>query len=185
MNLTGSLHRPQVIPGVRWAKTMMLPHEAKEEFIGRFYNKIHVIFNWERFKNEDWPIDIILLENNIDVNKWYTPWYVDLNGIEANYNAPNAIPLSINGVLCSEHIMNKRNKKVSQILMECKRLAQPIKFDIPAYELGNGKYLVLDGNHRIIALLKHGLRFVVQAFVLRGPIDEGIVADLLHWKSAI
>jgi hypothetical protein len=158
---------------------------VKEEFIRKFRTDIHVMFNWPLFELEDWPIDIMVLENNINIHDWYMPWYIDLGGQEANYNSKNAIPLSINDVLHSEYIMNKRNNRVSEIKAIFNGLEQPICFDIPVYSLNKGKYLVLDGNHRIIALIKKNIKYILRAYIIHGPIDENIIADLVHWRDAI
>lgn len=50
----------------------------------------------------------------------------------------------------------------------------------PALETGNGEVMLLDGNHRAVALAASGAAIHVLLVVLRGPRDPLICPDLIH-----
>lgn len=48
----------------------------------------------------------------------------------------------------------------------------------PVYDVGDGRLLLLDGNHRCLSLLKKGGPFTVELIVIHGPLTKEIAPDL-------
>lgn len=53
----------------------------------------------------------------------------------------------------------------------------------PALNLGDGRVMLLDGNHRAVAMVASGQRFHVLLMVLTGPMDPMIFPDLIHERG--
>jgi len=152
----------------------------KEDFKKQFQTSIRVDFNWAGFFTEYCKVS---MQNffAIDSYNWFTPWYLDKNGFEVSYYHREAKPLSLNDVLISEVMLSKRTNGI----IECKDrlVGNQIVVEIPMYFLGGNKYLILDGNHRLLAVLIHGLQATIFGHVVFGPIDERMVPDLRHFMA--
>jgi hypothetical protein len=64
--------------------------------------------------------------------------------------------------------------------------AVPPRLCLPTLDLGEGRRLVLDGNHRLVALLRlvaAGSAAVVREFRVSAPLDPDLLPDLRHWVA--
>ena len=152
----------------------------KNEFIDKFGDKIHVCFNWKWFDSEDFKI-IAKEFLFIDQNNWFTPWYVDDNGSEVSWCYRDSKPLSIGDAINSQVIIRNKYDHIAKHKFNC----DIYDIDIPMYFLGDNKYLLLDGNHRLMGLLLNGIKANVYGYVIYGPITERMIPDLRHYQVAI
>ena len=52
---------------------------------------------------------------------------------------------------------------------------------VPCYRIDE-RVLCLDGNHRLLALVRHRPEAVVVTITIEGPRDPAILPDLAHWR---
>ena len=61
------------------------------------------------------------------------------------------------------------------------RLGAPVQLRLPAYKVGPG-YLLLNGAHRSIAILRASVEYNIELVVINGPIDQGVLRDLVAFE---
>lgn len=149
-----------------------------DEFHNKFCCGIRVIFNWRRFFAEDWPINGRTLTSPHDLSSLRLPWYRNEHGAFVNYNAADAIPLSLNDV--QEWYQLLSPEEISTIERMKEEFVQGVcapQFEFPSYALPNDTYMVLDANHRLCALALAKVPFIINMWVVEGPIDPTALAD--------
>lgn len=99
----------------------------------------------------------------------YPPWYFDDDGTPVRYDTPGATPQTTSWV--SKHPAIESSSRFP---------TAPLT--VPAYRTPTG-FLVLDGNHRLVAAATHNPGLPVVALVIQGPLDERILPDLGVWSS--
>jgi hypothetical protein len=77
----------------------------------------------------------------------------------------------------------KRGRKIEDTARAMGAWNVPIRLLLPTYELGDGRQLILDGNHRLCAALETGLPTTIVAVSLRGAVDRAVLPDLHHWDD--
>jgi hypothetical protein len=152
----------------------------KKIFHDKFCNGIRVMFNWERFFNEDWPIERLSLTDRQAFLGLKLPWYRGTDGF-VTFDTPNALPVCLAEIeewytLLSDKIRITIENMIQEFLYR----SQKLEFDFPAYSLSKSEYLVMDGNHRLSAIALTDLSFMINMWVVKGPIDENVLKDLTY-----
>ena len=52
------------------------------------------------------------------------------------------------------------------------------QFEFPVYALSENKYIVMDASHRLSALMMIEKDFSIHMWVVKGPIESNVLADL-------
>lgn len=150
-------------------------------FISFFRDSIRVLLNWERMQAESWPVTLSVEET---ASAWYAPWYYDSSGSEVDYRATDAHPILLSEV---PHHLNRfrrgRRETILAFSEQFRRQHDPTHLVVPAYSLRGGRYLVLDGNHRISGLVHAGSQFRAMFLAVHGPIVPEALPDLQHWAD--
>ena len=81
------------------------------------------------------------------------------------------------------HLREVRRQFIRYMAEELRRSHEPVRFVVPAYSLRNGHRLVLDGNHKMAALVMAGVPATLLVFTVAGPVNAGAVADLKFWEE--
>jgi hypothetical protein len=153
-----------------------------KQFEDRFINVIRVGFNWDRFLEEQWPVELVHLTNSEDLHRCFMPWYIGPNGEEVAYDDPNAAPLRLTDVPKSMHILSEERKAdVIEKVEEFRQERDIITFSAPTYALPDNQYFVLDRNHRLSALTLNPVSFDVTLWNVRGPLESDSLLDLEYW----
>ena len=166
----------------------MAPSNAKSpaEFAELFRSVIRVGFNWKRFFEEKWPIELVTLASQEDLSRCFMPWYIGPNGNEVAYDDPKAVPIRLDDVPKSIGILNEEHRRDIQKYVELfHNQKDTIKFNAPTYQLPNNCYFILDRNHRLAALAVHSLPFEVTLSNVRGPLKPDCLLDLIHWIPSL
>jgi hypothetical protein len=151
----------------------------KTEFRQRYGQAIRMCFNWARF-NAEAGIDVGQADS--DLNSLFVPWYIDGQGGFTNWDATGATPLTVSqAALRLSSLSQHSQATIGHWVKEYQSGKKPER--TPAYALPDDHYLVLDGNHRLIAAHLAGVNGTFGLDVVRGPIDDGIVFDLRYWKG--
>ena len=130
---------------------------------------------------ERWQISMQKTLLQSDLLKLKMPWYLDASNKQVEYDNGDARSTSI-----SEAVQKMACWRLECRLIIAKYLAifqaatPPIEAMFPVYEIPGGQ-LILDGNHRAVALAISNQRFELSLAVLRGPIDRDALPDLIHW----
>lgn len=154
-------------------------------FASFFESNVRVLFNWNRLKREDWRISVSVIKSRGRLLKWYAPWYIGENEKEVSYTELNAKPVSLAQIREVLPLLNKKRRRLIMRLSEAyESSSKPVQLVIPTYDLGKGRSLMLDGNHRLAALMMCGASFRLMAFTIHGSMDKNVLPDLQHWIKA-
>ena len=155
-----------------------------EIFHGKFCPGIRVQFDWRRFFVESWPIEVVVLRDKRAFDALRLPWCLNASNAFVNYDAPSASPVSLGDVpQWLEYLPSNMRATIKQFEGEFRSGARTTELEIPSYALPANRYLVLDGNHSLSALTLCGLPFVVHMYVVKGPIDQNVLPDIVHFTG--
>lgn len=152
---------------------------------------IRVMLNWKRMFEEGWNCSVVLLKKKCELSSLCMPWYV-FNGNQTEHTCSGAEPVTVGNAAQDISVWqsDRRDgitKYAAQFQAVVTATNEPIRIALPAYRLpdkaGESKWLLLDGNHRAVGLVRTNVRFEVTLFSIDGPVDENALPDLIHWKS--
>lgn len=150
-------------------------------FIAFSRDNIRVLLNWERMASEAWLVEVSV---ETDVSLWYAPWYQDENAQEVDFRSPRGRPVLLPTVADRlDQLAPRRREAVIKFSAQFRKQNTPVQLVVPAYALGKGRYLLLDGNHRLAGLLHAGVAFRAMFLTIHGPIDPECLPDLAHWRD--
>jgi len=153
-------------------------------FASFFRSAIRVSFNWNRFLTERWPVKIIVLGDRAHLADFYPPWYLSPSGREVGYRDEGARPFPFSAISESMNgLQQERQESIRRFSTMLARSREPVHLLVPAYALQDTRYLLLDGSHRVAALLLSDVTFRMMVFVVYGPLDAGAARDLVHWAA--
>lgn len=159
---------------------------STELFLRLFGGSSHtrVFLNWEAVKEADWPILLQLATQPDELSSCFLPWYLSEDKSEVDFSHPAASPISLGQIDEALPFLNHSRQTVIRTFEQrFQNLGTTVHLFVPTYGLGEGRSLVLDGCHRLMALLDGAIPFCVLLFNLLGPIDEQILPDLQHWQT--
>lgn len=160
------------------------PPISVSTFTQKFRDVIRVGLNWDRFDEENWPIELVPLESTTDLNRCFMPWYIGPDGNEVAYDSPLAVPMRLTDVPKTMQLLNDERKADIQNYVDNFRSQKDvIEFNAPTYALPDEQYFILDRNHRLSALTLNGIRFKVTLWNVCGPLDPDGLLDVIHWVS--
>jgi hypothetical protein len=102
------------------------------------------------------------------------------------FKTPFAYPMRIRE-LVERFAETKPSFRASFEAMRLSLMATPgaIDIEIPAYDLGSGDLLLLDGNHRATALYLGDRPFTLRITTLSAPVDRRYLITLKHWDGGL
>ena len=151
-------------------------------FAEKFREVIRVGFNWDRFFEEKWPIELVTLDSKSALARCFMPWYIGAKGDEVAYDAPDAVPMSLIDVPKAKWILNEeRQADIHEYVESVRDQEGVVRFVAPTYALPDNQYFILDKNHRLAALTLNSGPFEVTLWNVRGPLDPDCLLDLIHW----
>jgi hypothetical protein len=154
------------------------------EFISQF-QAINVRLNWRRMSAQQWPVSTYRIYSTTKLRDLYMPWH-QLNGAEVPCTMDGAMPRTV-GQTADE--MKGPEATRQEIILKYRAIIQaappPVKMTFPAYLLPDSKRLLLDGNHRAIALHLSEMAFEITLLSIEGPIDKDALPDLRVWQEGI
>jgi hypothetical protein len=154
------------------------PHQ----FAATFRDVIRVGFNWDRFFEENWPIELVHLTTHSDLQRCFMPWYIGVMGEEVAYDHPNAVPMNLSDVPKAFKLLNdERRADIENYVAKLSTQEEKVGFVAPTYALPQGRHFILDRNHRLSALMLQSVPFEVTLWNVRGPLEPECLLDLIHW----
>ena len=107
-----------------------------EAFAVAFREAIRVGFNWDRFFEESWPIELVTLNSPSGLARCFIPWYVGKMGDELAYDDLGAVPMSLTDVPKVMGILNdERQVDIQKYADSFSRQAEVVEFAARTYAL--------------------------------------------------
>ncbi|MFF4115457.1 hypothetical protein [Streptomyces sp. NPDC001714] len=152
---------------------------------------IRVALDWERLAalHRQGLVTIVHEDATLDrlppTHEYYTPWYADGTGRPTDYRAPDAHPLRAADLAHNGRALSPaQHGQVTHFERVLPRSG--CRLLLPVIDLGGDRRLVLDGNHRLVALLRHvavGGSFRIAEYRIVAPLDPHLLPDLGHWMA--
>nr|MBS0021870.1 hypothetical protein [Gammaproteobacteria bacterium] len=166
----------------------MQTHISSNLFVSFFRPCIRVLFDWERFQKERWPIQLAVADDLSSISPWYLPWHFDATGKEVKYDSPAGRPIQLASI--AKHMLtfdDERRQKIlemSSFFLKDRDHRRPAQLVAPTYVLPNNLRIILDGNHRMAALMLAKIPFRLLVFSIHGPMDNAVMPELRHWDES-
>ncbi|MFI5459921.1 MAG: hypothetical protein ACHRXM_31260 [Isosphaerales bacterium] len=150
-------------------------------FVRAFRPHFRVRFAWDRLERERWPVRMGVVDSPRDLEGWFVPWYLR-GGEESGFGDrwANSIGLTDVPQLLGS-LRPSRRDRIAALAASFTGSREPVQLAVATYWLGSGRHLVLDGNHRLAALLLAVHPFTLIVFTVFGPLDSGVLPDIQHW----
>lgn len=134
-------------------------------------------------------VTTVELDPTDDLEKLFAPWYRSPLTPDAEWDDDGAVPCSFADIRADiSHLSLHHRQKIASIsadLSDRPNLHSPL--ELATYDLGAGQELVLDGNHRLAALVRlPPARAATQVIRYRvtAAVSTRILPDLLHWTNS-
>jgi hypothetical protein len=153
-------------------------------FTRMFSPLTRVDVRWSALADAKWTVTLSVVDTVLDLAQWYFPWYLASDGSECGWDAPTAVPIAVTDWCdVAAGTSPERRARVTNLARTLRAAQSPVGLMAPTYDLRDGRRLVLDGNHRLAAIVEADLRFVAMEVCLHGAIEREVVPDLAHWES--
>jgi hypothetical protein len=138
------------------------------------FSGIQVSMNWQLLLSKSPQIDQLPISSKGQLGKLTTVCRVDKNGNYADGRDNDADILTVGANPFPEKFENelRRHQNAATI---------PNNFYLPVYAINDG-HLILDGNHRAVALYRSGVIPNLCMLSINGPICSQILPDLKKWE---
>ena len=150
-------------------------------FIKAFQPQVRVLLRWDQVEEKQYPAYVDVFTDSAPFENWFAPWYCNSQGLETEYMARDARPLSIADIATDASPLSTSRRGKIEALSHSFCAHEIVQIVVGLYALPHGKYLVLDGNHRLVAALRSRRPMTILAFTLVAPVDSQLLADLRHW----
>ena len=125
------------------------------EFRRLFSPVVRVDVDWTLLAAADATLTLTVVDSLRQAKGWYFPWYLDAHGSACGWDEPTAKPvLVIDWRKASSGMSLHRRSSISELATALRRSHSPAALLIPTYDLGADRRLVLDGSHRLAAIIE-------------------------------
>jgi hypothetical protein len=162
---------------------------TQDEFDATYRPRIGVAFNWDRFQAERWPITRRVFTNSAEFSDSFAPWYLGSRYGEVPFYSPDAKPVRFGDIpIVLAQLSPTHRLGILTYVEVFRHQAGGSDHSVPGYALGKGRFIALDGNHRLAALVLVGVSCHVVVDEVGGPLDASCLADIaahqnLHDKA--
>jgi hypothetical protein len=153
---------------------------AFSEFERFFRPHVRVLLAWRQLERLAPSTRFRILSTERDLRSLFCPWYVNGSGQTVGYGDPDARPLTVSAAAEIEWPL-KRTVAVQQLAKAFRKGHVPVQVVLPAYAIDVRRDLLLDGNHRAVALVVARLRFRALIVAVEGPVNPEMLPDLAHF----
>lgn len=148
-------------------------------FITVLRDHVRVALNFDRINDADFHARARVIRHPSALHGWFSPWYVDSHGNECAYDEAGATPVPLVAPGGSPIPPPPSHAEAVTNIAASMRRGRPGPILIGAYKPhGRDIVVVIDGNHRLRAVLENGAPLHVVALILHGPDDPAILGDL-------
>jgi hypothetical protein len=150
------------------------------EFERFFRPHVRVLFAWQQLERLAPRTRFRVLSTQRGLGSLFCPWYVNGSGQIVGYGDPDARPLTVPAAAEIEWPL-KRTVAVQQLAKSFRKADVPVQVVLPAYVIDARRDLLLDGNHRAVALIAARVPFRALIVAVEGPVNPEILPDLAHF----
>jgi len=157
-------------------------HENFENFERKFREETRVKLNWDKVYKKTETICVetwnFTETERKTVQNWICPWYLNNKGEPVAYWESTERGSTLEEILVN---LNRNTELWEEIETLQKHLveSQTHLVEVPAIHIDAERKLVLDGNHRLSAILHWNLENIqVKTYTLRGTYTPRILPDL-------
>jgi hypothetical protein len=142
-------------------------------------------FDWELIQPPGYSVVEKFSRSVADVSRLETVWYIRSDGSLGDWRSQSDRRLSVKDAATKHVFPNKDSEDYIQSLISdmCAR-PEPPYLILPCYRTQDGKFIILDGNHRAIAAFRSDMDVRLLIFAVSGPDDPLLLPDLLHEMSS-
>ncbi|MEW9532673.1 hypothetical protein [Microbispora sp. NPDC049125] len=169
----------------------LVPYEAFKRSFQTEPHKIRVLLDWSMLDAHhqagDVKVTLHIHGSPRDFHDTFAPWYHRDHLHEAEFDDPDARPWRFSEPDAgSRWLSSEHQEKIEHFLHDYRRTepSQPLRLSLATLDLGDTRALVLDGNHRLAAILRMAMRshrIRVAEFRLSAPLSRRLLPDLTHW----
>lgn len=151
-------------------QTPQTHHMTPDEFAHQF-NQIRFNLNWRAFQKWRWPIRTIVISEREALLALRTGFRMRYGRLEPHFlKTVMSHYMSVGQVVNNlDRFSDRRQKIFSSYHQTFAEAKEPIDLQFAAYDMGQNRQLILDGNHRACALALADVRFQVTLFSIVGP----------------
>ena len=147
-----------------------------ESFEAYFHPAVRTLLDWTLLAKGNPKIRPLLAANWAQVLAWSTPWY-SFEGREKDFQC-GIPPVSFARLDADPGCLDvTRRSKIDAIALGLRTHPQAV---LVAVYSADDRFIVLDGNHTLAAVVIHRLPNPVLAIVVEGPFDARILPDLAN-----
>lgn len=141
---------------------------------------VRVMLAWERLGSPEFGVTATYSRSPRLLGAMFTVWYAGPDGADADCWSA-ARPLRVAEAGRTEPSWPaERARRIAGFERAFREAPEPARLVLPAFALGQGALLLLDGNHRAVAAHRAGVPVRLLVYALRGPLREEILPDLRH-----
>jgi hypothetical protein len=143
-----------------------------------------VSLDWDVIRASNYPVVIEVLVAKADLATYYFPWYLSPDRREVFWSDPEAQPIAaVSWMQVRQAVSADKQLRVAEFARLYRTGGATVQVLAGCYDLGESRRLVLDGNHRIAALVETAAPFRLLSVTLHGPLIENVLPDLRHWSG--
>lgn len=144
---------------------------------------VRVLFDWASFLIERWPVRLSVVEDRHALAEFRIPWNFAASGQVVKYDHPEATPAMLGSMPGRLTVLEAcRRESILRIASAFAAERPPVILLVPTYHLPDNGHLVLDGTHRLTALVVSGVPCKVLTATVHGPLDRSVIPELRHWE---
>jgi len=144
------------------------------------YSGVDVCLDWTMAL--DWKIESHILTSSDDIRRLRMPWYLK-GDVCCRHSDDGAKPVTVGEVADNLAPWHCKLKRIYRHAFCFNRAKSQIQITFPAYYLQDGTSLLLDGNHRAVALVLREMDFKATLHSFHGPMDPKALPDLTHFMQ--
>lgn len=142
---------------------------------------IRPLLNWDRLMRLCPTVRSVVMSSPRRLGDLYTTWYLDEAGLgEIDYQASERRPLTVREAASR---VSELNTERATHLHGLQGHSGPYAMLAPLYRVAEGRFLILDGNHRLVAAHQVRRELRLLGLAIDGPLDPVILPDLVFWGS--
>ncbi|MFD7534725.1 hypothetical protein [Streptomyces sp. NPDC059819] len=158
-----------------------------QQFATRFRDDIRVMIDWTQLADANTYVSVRTLareEARRHLARLFTVWYTSPEGEDSLWIRPGSQPLRVGEAgRTAQRWPEVRTHAVADLVQAYTAAPEPVPLNIPAYAVDDGRFLLLDGNHRAVAAHRAGAAVRLTLFALHGPVCETVLPDLRHYGA--
>jgi hypothetical protein len=147
-----------------------------EGFTARFASDIRVQFNWHRFADERWPIELVEAHSPDQLAAIEVPLCVDAAGRTCGLGDSGARRVTVAEI---PELLDQLGPRADYIREQSEQYQAvgAARDQLPGYGLERGAIL-MDGVHRSAGALLAEVPIEIDLYIVGGPLDSDCLADL-------